>query len=337
MTGANKSSPSTAKTEEKEVLQSEDVSEKEKPDHKDHEQDLKTSGVISQKGASRSDERKEPLPSNLIEKGIIYFLTRGRVGVDDPQSVGDLQRSFIVLRPFPKDAKISSSTIRDTSNLRYIAIPKKTLPQNPRDRFMAFIEKANTSMKDLKDGYFEGKDYETKTLGTRHTPAIQPVGEGVYAITEVGGSTHLIYMLTIPSAVGEIQKDLGLREKGSLIISLKNPTRKGPSYANIGKKPDFPKEFIDEFRGLAWVGISKPEYLNYENAQLLLIGEKQNELGKAGELAEQDEKKPNEETPAEELEKLEHEDELRVQHLDGKYKRVLPKFFQSSLPWSALY
>ncbi|KAH0309098.1 hypothetical protein KCU74_g15312, partial [Aureobasidium melanogenum] len=46
-----------------------------------------------------SKDRAEQMPSNIQEKGIIYFFTRGRVGIDDPQSVQDLQRSYFVLRP----------------------------------------------------------------------------------------------------------------------------------------------------------------------------------------------------------------------------------------------
>ena len=59
-----------------------------------------------------------------------------------------------------------------------------------------------------------------------------------------------------------------------------------------------------------------PEHLNYANAQILLIGEDmEGDMGKALEptLKYQKNKK---ETPTELMEKLEHEDELRV-HLHG--------------------
>jgi hypothetical protein len=69
---------------------------------------------------------------------------------------------------------------------------------------------------------------------------------------------------------------------------------------------------IDEFRGLAWSEV-KPKYIDYEYCQILLIGEN---LEKGVEPTTKDQKH-DKETPQEELEKLEHEDELRVQHWNG--------------------
>ena len=76
--------------------------------------------------------------------------------------------------------------------------------------------------------------------------------------------------------------------------------------------------FIEEFRGLAWVEV-KPKYLDYEYCQILLIGEK---IEKGVEPTTKDQKH-DKDTPLEEIEKLEHEDELRVQHLHGKYSAPL--------------
>ena len=70
---------------------------------------------------------------------------------------------------------------------------------------------------------------------------------------------------------------------------------------------------IEEFRGLAWSEV-KPSYLDYVNCQILLIGEK---IESAVQPTSKD-KKNKKETPLEELEQLEHEDELRVEHLNGK-------------------
>ena len=69
---------------------------------------------------------------------------------------------------------------------------------------------------------------------------------------------------------------------------------------------------IEEFRGLAWSEV-KPNYLDYPNAQFLLIGE---DSAKAIKATKKDQKQ-DKESPKAELEKLEHEDELRVKHLDG--------------------
>ncbi|KAK7565533.1 tetrapyrrole biosynthesis, uroporphyrinogen III synthase [Phyllosticta citricarpa] len=267
-----------------------------------------------------SSDREKEQPSNILEKGIIYFFTRSRVGIDDPESPDDLQRSYFVLRPLPKGAKLTDGTIEDTNTNRLFALPKKVLPKSPKDRFMAFVEKANASMEQLKDEFFAGSSHETKTRGTQHQSPVTPLGEGVYAITETSGrSGHLAYMLTIPQELGEVQHEMGLRNKGSFAVSVKNPTRKGPANASLPQSPEFPQDLLDEFRGLAWIPV-QPKFLEYANAQILLIGEgntEDDDVGKALDPTRKDQKNGDKETPAEELEKLEHEDELRVQHLHG--------------------
>ena len=260
--------------------------------------------------------REDAQPSNLLEKGLIYFFTRGRVGVEDPSSPQDLARSYFVLRPLAPGAKLSDGAVQDVSNNRLIALPKKVWPKSGRDRFMCFVEKANVGMDLLKEEFFAGSDYETKTVGTRHSPAVTPVGEGVYAITTTGGgqgTTHLSYMLTIPTELGEVQTDVGLAEKGAFVLSLKNPEAKGPANATLPHKAAFSKEIQEAFEGRGWMP-AKPEHFAYENAQVLLIGEK---FEKSVEGTKEDEQSKEKETPAEELEKLEHEDDLRVEHLAG--------------------
>ncbi|KAH6643767.1 tetrapyrrole biosynthesis, uroporphyrinogen III synthase [Boeremia exigua] len=260
-----------------------------------------------------SSQREKKMPSNILEKGVIYFFTRNRVSVNEAESVGDLQRTFFVLRPLPAGAKLGDGAIQDLKNNRLFALPKKVFPKSHTDRFMAFVEKANVSISDLKDNFFEGSEYNTQTKGTRHTDPVTPVAEGVYLITRTeDATTHLAYSTTIPSEIGQVQEDLGIKDQGSFVISVKNPERSGPASASLPQKPDFSKEIIEEFRGLAWSEV-KPKYLDHEYCQILLIGES---TEKAVETTKKNERQ-NKETPKEEIEQLEHEDELRVQHLKG--------------------
>jgi uroporphyrinogen-III synthase len=264
-----------------------------------------------------SSQREKQMPSNILEKGVIYFFTRNRVSIDEAESVGDLQRTFFVLRPLPAGAKLGDGAVQDLKNNRLFALPKKVFPKSHNDRFMAFVEKANTSIQDLKDNFFKGEDYDTKTQGTRHTDPVTPVAEGVYLITRTeDATTHLVYSTTIPSELGEVQEDLGIKDQGSFIISVKNPERSGPASASLPQKPDFSREIIEEFRGLAWTEV-KPKYLDHEYCQILLIGEN---TEKAVEPTTKN-KKHDKETPQEEIDQLEHEDELRVQHLKGELYR----------------
>ena len=191
----------------------------------------------------QSSQREKQIPSNILEKGVIYFFTRNRVGIEDSDSVGDLQRTFFVLRPMPTGAKLGDGALADDNNNRLFALPKKVFPKSHNDRFMAFVEKANTTIKHLKESFFGADEYETKTEGTRRTEPVAPIAEGVYAITRTEDrTTHLVYSTTIPSELGEVQEDLGIKDQGSFIISVKNPERSGPAAAQLPQKPDFSKE-----------------------------------------------------------------------------------------------
>ena len=272
-----------------------------------------SSTAADQGDAVEEHARDEKVPSSILEKGVIYFFYRGRVNVEDPKNVQDLQRSFFVLRPIPLGAKIGDGSIGDEKNCRLIAIPKKMVPKSGNDKWTAFVETAKTSFNDLKENFIKSNSYDTQT-GSSTTPAATPAAEGVYAITTTGRDTHLAYILTLPEELGDIQTDLGLRQKGSFIISVKNPKAPGPSNADLGKDPGYSQEILNTFRGLRWAPL-QPEMLDYEACQFLMIGEGEDGLEKATEPQDGDGKK--EETAKEEIEKLEEEDERRVEHLHG--------------------
>ncbi|KAI6090681.1 hypothetical protein F4821DRAFT_255915 [Hypoxylon rubiginosum] len=269
--------------------------------------------VDQQDSAEQEGAREGVVPSNILEKGIIYIFIRGRVGIDEPSSVSDIRRSYFVLRPLAKDAKLGEGTIDDAGNSRLIAIPKKVFPVSGRDRWIAFVEKSHTSFKTLKDEFLAAEDYTTKTAGVRHSPAATPVAEGIYAITSTGRENHLAYMITLPEDLGEVQKEIGLKEKGSFIISTRNPQYEAPKGTALPQGPDYPKEVFDGFRALRWTA-TEPKHLDYPNTQFLLIGESSG-LEKATEP--QKDQKEDQEKPIEELEKLEDEDTHRMEGLQG--------------------
>lgn len=68
---------------------------------------------------------------------------------------------------------------------------------------------------------------------------------------------------------------------------------------------------------MRWVPL-EPELIDYPNAQFLMIGSAQDDLGRAA-SAEPDGKKPEQEQPGEELEKMETENEHRVDALKGTF------------------
>ncbi|KAK4151122.1 hypothetical protein C8A00DRAFT_45631 [Chaetomidium leptoderma] len=301
---AGGSSPSPKRTKKKD----EKETKLKQPAHKNGD---KKNGISAAKPHGRDDD-SQAVPSSILEKGIIYFFFRGRVNVDEPSGVSEIARSHIILRPIDKDAKLGSGTIGDAANSRLCLIPKKTLPQSGRDRWIAFVEKSGASFQQLKDEFLASSDYATKTAGTRHAPAATPVGEGVYAITSTGRESHLAYLLTLPEELGEVQREIGLKEKGSFIITTKNPKYPGPANARLPKAAEYPKELLKEFRSLRWVS-TQPKHLDYVNTQFLLVGESSG-VDKALEPQKEDQKEGKAE-PAEEMEMLEDEDAQRMKGL----------------------
>jgi hypothetical protein len=195
-------------------------------------------------GKSNDSHSDGNMPSSILEKGIMYFFHRGRVNIDSPDCIDDIARSYIVLRPIAKDARLGNGPIDDTGHTRLFILPKKALPQSGRDRFIMFCDKSDVSFSELKKRFLDGSDKETKTRGITHTPPATPVGEGVYAITATGRESHLTYILTLPEDLGEVQNELGLRSKGSFIISTRNPKYPAPKNVRLPEEPNFPKEWV---------------------------------------------------------------------------------------------
>ncbi|EPS26786.1 hypothetical protein PDE_01725 [Penicillium oxalicum 114-2] len=267
-------------------------------------------------GVHKSEEREKNVSSNILEKGIIYFFYRARVNVDDPHGMKDIARTFFVLRPTPIGAELDSvqGSVDREARCRLLVLPKKKFPTSGSERDMAFVEKSNQSVKDLQEHFIAGSTYQTATRGERHVEEAQPLAEGVYAITSAGRASHLAYLLTIPSDPGDLQENFGLHKRGSFIVQSKNPKYPGPVSAQLPDQPKYPDSIMEQFRDLRWAPL-RPEFLDYPNAQILMIGQAHDSLGKAA--TAEVEKKPHESQPGEELEELEHENELRVHALSG--------------------
>lgn len=200
-------------------------------------------GSSVESGVRKSEEREEVVSSNILEKGIIYFFFRPRVNVDDPHGMGDVARSFFVLRPTPLGAELNENQgpVDKDARCRLLILPKKKFPTSRGEREMGFVEKGGQSMKDLHDSFIAARHYETATRGERSTEEARPYAEGVYAITSTKRASHLAYVLTIPSELGEIQENFGLRERGSWILQSKNPKYPSPSFAQLPKQPEYPE------------------------------------------------------------------------------------------------
>jgi hypothetical protein len=215
--------------------------------------------------ARNRDHRSSPETAvHVLEHGNIYFFYRPKVEAQAVKGVDDVQRLYMILSPHGKHS------------YRLIIVGEKRLPAVTRGgdrKSWGFIEKVAHQAEDVEDE-LDPETHRTKTRGERHQPAARPAGEGVYAIVRHGDHTHLAYVLELPAEPGEVQRALNIVEEGSYIISVKNP--EAPSPPGLGldeaRRAHFPKELLERFGGRRFISVDPPDFLDYEGAEILLIG-----------------------------------------------------------------
>ena len=117
---------------------------------------------------------KQDKKSDILEKGLIYFFFRPRVGVDSVDSLADVQRSYILLHVLPEGGKLSTDAPyrADSQDLRTIIVPKKKLPSTG-DRFIGIVSKGDGKVGEVSNDLGQST-YETATRGQRVTQSARP-------------------------------------------------------------------------------------------------------------------------------------------------------------------
>ena len=208
----------------------------------------------------------------LLERGDIYFLYRPRVGHEEAQGLGDVERFYILLKPWRRQV------------YRLIILGRKRLPDpEQHDRFWAFVWRVFKDRDELNEELGE-KGYATKTRGIRKVAPARPAAEGIYAIARHGGHTHLAYVIELPQRRGPAERDLNIKREASYVIAVKNPETASPANAGLDPHEEarFPKSLQDKFGGRRFIPVDPPDFLDYDGAELMLIGASENpekELG----------------------------------------------------------
>lgn len=196
----------------------------------------------------------------ILERGNIYFFYRPAVGEDAPKGLVDVQRFHFVLSPEGRDL------------FRMITVGKKRLPE-PDDagqRFWGFVEKVGQSSGEMVEELQRGQMRDG--FGTKRTA--RPAGEGVYALARHGNHAHLFYALELPAEPDEVQRELHIEKQGSYLLSVKNPQAGSPPSVGLEdeRKAEFPDELQELFGDRRFIPLGTPELLDYEGAELLLMG-----------------------------------------------------------------
>lgn len=191
--------------------------------------------------APEPEHNTTPTPGSetatILEKGLIYFFVRPRVSTPHPTSLTDIARSYFILRP--TDATAGP---KPTAPSRLCVVPKKVLPTSGRQRWIGFVEKGHEPYRQAVGEDLAGREYETKTMGERRVPDAIPAGEGIYALTHSRWVTYLVYILTEPRELGEVQRGLGLKERGYFTISTRNPVYPAPKGVGFPQNAKYSQE-----------------------------------------------------------------------------------------------
>jgi hypothetical protein len=113
------------------------------------------------KSVLEDDAHAAVIPSSILERGIMYLFFHAYVGFENLQGVEDVARSYIVLRPLPLGTQLHEGPLEDSGDARLLALPKNVLPMSGEDRFLFFVEKTKTTVKEIRE-YFATNEYAAK-------------------------------------------------------------------------------------------------------------------------------------------------------------------------------
>jgi hypothetical protein len=222
-------------------------------------------------------ENLRPSPertAHVMEWGDIYFAYRPKVEAQVAKGFEDMARLYMIL------------SRRGKPLYRFIIISEKRLPavSGAGDRkSWGVVQKVASRPEEVEDE-LDPETYPTKTRGERHLAAARPAGEGVYAIARHSGHTHLAYVLELPAEPGEVQQALNIVKEGSYIIVIKNPEAPAPPSVGLdeSRQAAFPKELQQRFQGRRFIPVEPPDFLDYEGAEILFVGARQDVFAELG-------------------------------------------------------
>ncbi|RWM91874.1 MAG: hypothetical protein EOR84_20055 [Mesorhizobium sp.] len=204
---------------------------------------------------------KDRQPMEIVERGDIFFLYRPRVGETDPESLSDVQRFFVVLRP------------EHATKVRLLVVGRKRLPDaHEHERHWGFVGAVAGSAAALEKDLRE-ETYDTKTRGRQRLPAARPAGEGRYLVALLNGQLHLSYALELPERPSEVQRAFNIAPQASFALSVKNPEKPSPPGLGLGQaqEPDYPDRLQREFRGRRFAR-EDIKLLDVQGAEFILVG-----------------------------------------------------------------
>ena len=198
----------------------------------------------------------------ILEEGDIFFCYRPKIDVERARGLDDVQRFYVILKPGTKPV------------FRRVIIGRKRLPGiEEHERTWGFVDLVTSRPEQIEDE-LDPITYDTRTRGRRAVPPARPAGEGVYAVADHDGHTHLVYALELPEEPGPVQAELNINTQASLIATVRNPEAPAPPQVGLppSRRPDYPSVLREKFAGRRFTNLDPPDFLDYPGTELVMIG-----------------------------------------------------------------
>ncbi|MBW8887654.1 MAG: hypothetical protein JF616_07845 [Fibrobacteres bacterium] len=200
-------------------------------------------------------------PAEILEQGDIFFFHRP--GWDAPMAPDgeELESFFPVLHP------VRQRRCRLLSlGKRRLPPPLKTgAPGRGGERMWARVDGLLDTPVDLRTALGAFKPPGSPP-GAPALPPARPAGDGIYALARHGDHVHLAYVLKHPDRAGPLQRELGIEEEASFIVTVKNP-----EYIERAGGPDYPPELRALFQERKYLPLDPPAFMDVLGAEMLFI------------------------------------------------------------------
>lgn len=198
----------------------------------------------------------------ILEKGHVYFFYKPKIDIPHPKSLQEVARFHILMIP---------SRETHEHKCRILSIPKKKLPNTDKHEiYFCFVDEVADDIDTLRRDVLDPVHYQTpKSHRDRITQGDRVLGEGVYLIESDERKSHFSYVLEVPKDPMEIQHIFNIEKEGGFIIQVKNP--KIPYMGRVANVK-YPKGLLELFADLKFIPLQTISLINYDKAELLIIG-----------------------------------------------------------------
>jgi hypothetical protein len=210
---------------------------------------------------SRSPLPRNPILAEILEQGDIFFFHRpGLIAPRTPDGE-ELEPFFLVLHPL-RQPRYRLLTL----GKRRLPPPLKSgAPARGGERFWVRVDDMPESPAALRAA-LGGHKAEGAPPGIPALPPARPAGDGVYALARHGDHVHLAYALKHPDRAGPLQRELGIEDEASFIVTVKNT-----EFSERAGTADYPPELRARFQERKYAPLDPPAFLDFPGSELLFI------------------------------------------------------------------